>query len=753
MSRRFGDAVPPGPWADPPRQAVVVPIRSNIPHELAGLLVAGISARLKLDELYRSFLDLVATQIATAIANARAYEEERKRAEALADIDRAKTAFFSNVSHQFRTPLTLMLGPLEELINEFGRSDQGLSVPHQIVLVHRSGLRLLKLVNTLLDFSRIEAGRVQAIYEPTDLPSYTAELASVFRSAVEKSEMKLVVDCPAVTEHAFVDRDMWEKIVLNLVSNAFKFTFKGEIEVKLRTTGTHFELAVRDTGIGIPADEVPQLFERFHRVAGAQGRTHEGSGIGLALVQELAKLHGGSVSVESVYGQGSTFSVCIPRGNSHLPATQIGLARTQASTALGAQSFVEEALRWLPDAGVAEDDDFPSIPIATPPTAQGAERARVLIADDNADMRDYVRRLLSSSFLVEAVADGEAALVVIMLSARAGEEAKVEGLAAEVDDYLIKPFSARELLAHVAMNVKAARMRRESTEALRESEKRLSAELAAATRMQQVSTRLVQAGDVSTLLIDVLDAAIDLSSADMGNIQLLEHGVLKIVAHRGFETPFLEFFNSIDQGPAACVTAIEKGERVIVSDVASSEIFAGSPALSVMLAAGARAVQSTPLVSRSGRVLGVLSTHYHAPHRPSHRELRLLDVLARQAADILERRQAEQTQRLLVNELNHRVKNTLASVQAIAQHTLRHTRDPAEFVTSFAGRLQSLSRVHSILSNTTWQGADLGELIRDQLLLGSVDEARLTTWGPAVQLGSQMALHSKRPLMAALFFG
>src|SRR5262249_50161250 len=273
----------------------------------------------------------------------------------------------------------------------------------------------------------------------------------------------------------------------------------------------------------------------------------------------------------SVYGEGSTFSVCIPRGNSHLPATQIGMARTRASTALGAQSFVEEALRWLRDAGVAEDDDFPSIPIATPPTAQDAERARVLLADDNADMRDYVRRLLSSRFDVEAVADGEAALAaarknrpdllltdvmmprldgfgltaavradpqlrdlpVIMLSARAGEEAKVEGLAPGVDDYLIKPFSARELLAHVAMNVKAARMRRESIEALRESEKRLSVELAAATRMQQVSTRLVQAGDVSTLLTDVLDAAIDLSSADMGNIQLLEHGVLKIVAHQG----------------------------------------------------------------------------------------------------------------------------------------------------------------------------------------------------------------------------
>ena len=141
---------------------------------------------------------------------------------------------------------------------------------------------------------------------------------------------------------------MWEKIVLNLVSNAFKFTFDGAIEVKLRKSDGHFELTVHDTGTGIPAEELPKLFERFHRVAGARGRTHEGSGIGLALVQELVRLHGGTVAAESVYGEGTTFRVRIPVGNGHLPQAQVGSAGRQASTAIGAQSFIEEALRWLP---------------------------------------------------------------------------------------------------------------------------------------------------------------------------------------------------------------------------------------------------------------------------------------------------------------------------------------------------------------------------------------------------------------------
>ena len=198
----------------------------------AGVLVAGVSPARKLDAEYRTFYELVAGQIATAIQNVRAAEEERNRLEALAEIDRAKTAFFSNVSHEFRTPLTLMLGPVEDLL---AKSHIGLSpaAKSQLELVNRNGSRLLRLVNTLLDFSRIEAGRMQAIYQPTDLAAFTIELASVFRSATEKAGLQLELDCPQLDEPVFVDRGMWEKIVLNLISNAFKFTFEGAIAVSL----------------------------------------------------------------------------------------------------------------------------------------------------------------------------------------------------------------------------------------------------------------------------------------------------------------------------------------------------------------------------------------------------------------------------------------------------------------------------------------------------------------------------------------
>jgi signal transduction histidine kinase len=288
-------------------RALLLPMATAGEPLCTGVIAVGVSPRRELDQEYKGFFELIARRVAAAIAEARAYEAESRRAQALAEIDRAKTAFFSNVSHEFRTPLTLMLGPLEELKGELTRPTASLSAAHyqQIDFAHRNGLRLLKLVNTLLDFSRIEAGRVQAVYEPTDLAGITAELASVFRSAIEKAGLRLMVDCPDLSEHAYVDREMWEKIVLNLVSNAFKFTFEGEIEVKLRQADDHVELTVRDTGTGIPAHELPKLFERFHRVAGAHGRTHEGSGIGLALVQELVKLHGGSVSVDSQYRKGA----------------------------------------------------------------------------------------------------------------------------------------------------------------------------------------------------------------------------------------------------------------------------------------------------------------------------------------------------------------------------------------------------------------------------------------------------------------
>ena len=463
-------------------------------------------------------------------------QELRVLNERLTELDRLKTKFFANVSHEFRTPLTLMLGPLEDaLADACGVLPS--AAADQLRVSHRNALRLLKLVNTMLDFSRIEAGRLQASYQPTELGTFTAELASNFRSACEKGGLRLVVDCPPLGEPVYVDRDMWEKIVLNLSSNAFKFTLDGEIEVSLGRSdecrvsserkeeprATHpsslatpgcVTLTVRDTGVGIPVEELPQMFERFHRVEHSRGRTHEGTGIGLALVHELVKLHGGTVQVDSVLGEGSTFTVTIPLGTVHLDPQRIGSPSEPAAAGIDSSAFVEEALRWLPDdhREEASEETFSSglaasdrLSIAVQPHGR---RARILWADDNADMRAYVSRLLGRHFDVQAVGDGQAALEaarakppdlvlsdimmprldgfgllielradpqlreipIILLSARAGEENRIEGLEAGADDYLVKPFSARELVAHVGAHLAIARVRKEATEKIHSSE-------------------------------------------------------------------------------------------------------------------------------------------------------------------------------------------------------------------------------------------------------------------------------------------
>jgi PAS domain S-box-containing protein len=520
LSERFA-SLPSGFWDTPPSKALLVPITSPGQDNPAGVLIAALNPYRQLDAGYKGFIDLVAGQIAASIANARAYDAERKRAEALAEIDRAKTVFFSNVSHEFRTPLTLMLGPLQDLL---ARSQTHLSptAKEQLELANRNGARLLRLVNTLLDFSRIEAGRVHAVYQATDLATFTAELASVFRSATERAGLRLLVNCKAPSELAYVDRDMWEKIVLNLVSNAFKFTFEGEIAVSLRQVGRAAELRVRDSGVGIPAEEIPRLFDRFHRVANVRSRTHEGSGIGLALVHELVKLHGGFLRVESAPEQGSTFIVSIPLGQDHLASAQVGGDRALSSTATGAAPFLEEALRWLPQAGQIDPPsqlapDYELMALPAPSSSGRPGRPQVLIADDNADMRLYLMRLLAERFEVQAVANGRAALEAIsqkapdlvlcdvmmpeldgfgllrelraqaatrtlpfiLLSARAGEESRVEGLNAGADDYLVKPFSARELIARVQTHLQMAQVRNQADKAIRESENKLQLSLKA----------------------------------------------------------------------------------------------------------------------------------------------------------------------------------------------------------------------------------------------------------------------------------
>ena len=502
LSSRFRD-LPKGEWNDPPTRAILLPIAQQGQSRPAGVFAAGLNPYRQFTEDYRGFVSLLANQIAGAIANAVAYETERKRAESLAELDRAKTQFFSNVSHEFRTPLTLMLGPLEEVLPA-SRERLSPEQHEQLVVARRNALRLLKLVNTLLDFSRLEAGRVTALFQSTDLCSFTQDVSSVFRSAIEKAALSFSIQCDRLSETAYVDRDMWEKVILNLLSNAFKFTFEGSIGVRLRQVGNTAELSVSDTGTGIPEQELPRVFERFHRVEGAQGRSFEGTGIGLALVQELVKLHGGSVTATSSLGKGSTFTVAIPLGKGHLPAEHLELKPSLRPTAFSGETYVEEAQHWLQHASDSSISQSPG-PLAPSVTQAEVdakdERELVLLADDNGDMRDYVARLLQPSYRVHAVADGAQAVAaarqlrpdlvladvmmpgldgfgllrairddsalshtpVILLSARAGEESRVEGLHAGANDYLVKPFTARELLARVASHLAMSKVRIEQS--------------------------------------------------------------------------------------------------------------------------------------------------------------------------------------------------------------------------------------------------------------------------------------------------
>ncbi|OLN27619.1 Chemotaxis protein methyltransferase CheR [Desulfovibrio sp. DV] len=425
--------------------------------------------------------------------------------EQLKSLDRAKTVFFDNISHEFRTPLTLLLGPLADALSETGLAPTQRA---RLEIAHRNSLRLLKLVNSLLTFARIEAGRAQAVSEPTDLANLTTYLVSNFHSACEHAGLELHIDCPPLPEPVYVDRDMWEKIVLNLLSNAFKFTLHGGITVTLKQSNETVELAVHDTGVGIPAGDLPHVFERFYRVKGVEGRTYEGSGIGLALTRELVGLNGGKIWVASERGKGSVFRVSLPCGTNHLPADQIK-AGAPATPAVAAELGVEESWQWLTmGATVAPDKDDlspfgPTIfkESVSNPTQGNAKslRPRIIWADDNADMRAYVKRMLSDDYAVETVANGEEALAaarreppdlvlsdvmmprldgfgllkalrddtrlravpMILLSARAGEEARIEGLATGADDYLVKPFSGKELLAKIGSTLRMADLRQE----------------------------------------------------------------------------------------------------------------------------------------------------------------------------------------------------------------------------------------------------------------------------------------------------
>ncbi len=406
--------------------------------------------------------------------------------EALAQLDRARIDFFNEVSHELRTPLTLLLWSLEQLKRSAGTLGEG---PNKALAnAEHNARRLLRLVNTLLEFARLESGRIKAVFRPTDLAELTCELASQFRSAVEHAGLELALECAPLPGPAYVDREMWEKIVVNLLANAFKFTAEGRIEVRLEANDGQAELVVRDTGIGIAEEDLPRIFERFYRGKEQAPRGGQGTGIGLALVRELVRLHGGEIRVESAPGKGTALFVALPLGRAHLPehAVQEGPPVAHPGKT---ELYVAEVESWL-------TRDEPPGPAE--PTTAAPEDARVLVVDDNPDMAGYMSRLLGERFRTRAMADGAAALAsvyedapdvlvtdlrmaglggldlvrairsdprisalpIIIVSGLADEEARSVALEAGADDFLVKPFSARELFARVGALVEQAQRSR-----------------------------------------------------------------------------------------------------------------------------------------------------------------------------------------------------------------------------------------------------------------------------------------------------
>ena len=773
----------------------------------------------------------------------------------LAKLDQAKTNFFSNISHEFRTPLTLILGSLEETL---GNAASALSPGQSATLAaaHRNSFRLLKLVNALLEFTRLEAGRVKGAFHPLDLARATAQSASLFESAFVEAGLAFTIDCKPLREPVYADPEMWDKIVLNLLSNAFKFTHSGGVTLSLQGHAGGACLTVRDTGIGMPEEELPNLFQRFHRIEGSEGRSHEGSGIGLALVKELVDLHGGAISVESAEGRGSAFHVSIPFGKSHLPADRVKEAPVPDHSGLRAEPYIVEARSWLPSPreDIRDEESLDS------ESARAATNAmpRVVLADDNADMRDYMGRLLSrAGFEVITVSNGEKALAscladppdlvltdvmmpkldgfglvaklrshertallpIILLSARAGEDARVEGLKSGADDYLVKPFGARELLARADTAVRLAHARKEAMS--REAEiARLRASFESAAvgmahaatdgRWLRVNDRLcVMTGYTREELLGKTFQEIthpaDLET-DLADMHQLLTG---LIANYTIEKRYIRknggiiwvnltvslvrkadgstdyFVSVIDDITARKQAAIELAEsRVRLSGVVDSAMDAiisiDSQQNVVLFNAAAERMFRRKAAHVIGRPLGqLLPPRFikgHARHVEafaktgvSNRAMGNLGALSALRADgsefpieasisqtsiageklftaiirdITERKRAEDMQRLLLAELDHRVKNTLATVQAIAMQTLNAKMRPAAFVEAFSGRIQALGRAHGLLSRSGWQGADLAMLVNEQLMPDIFEsDGRISASGPDIMLEPQAALH------------
>jgi signal transduction histidine kinase len=449
-------------------------------------------------------------------------QEITQRFETLKKLDRQRTKFFGNITHEFRTPLTLILDPLDDVIRKSGM-DLPVRQRDNLLLVKRHAVRLQRLVNTLLDFSRFEAGQMDGMFQPTDIVQFTTELASNFRSSIEAAGLELVVSCDPIEDPVYLCRSMYEKIVLNLLSNAFKFTFEGKIKVSLRMRKRRVELRVIDTGVGIAEADIRRIFQRFATIQNTRSRTSEGTGIGLALVKEMVKMHGGRIIAKSKQDSGSEFIVRLPKGKAHLPAEKVQDSAEVLITS-SVPYYLEELKSWAKTGADPDDKSQAAM------NAAGL-KPTVLVVDDNSDMRMYMRSVLDSRCTVLLAENGVKALQildqgtmpeaiiadlmmpemngyellatlkarkewknipVILLTAQVTEEARIDGLHQGADDYMAKPFSSRELIARVDARVRMARLRNQAQQGLLENNKELEKVVDQQTQELKNSNEMLQ---------------------------------------------------------------------------------------------------------------------------------------------------------------------------------------------------------------------------------------------------------------------
>ena len=422
----------------------------------------------------------VANQSAIAVQQANLYQKTRQQADQLLALDQQKTAFFQNISHEFRTPLTLTIGPLESAVER----GEGLDA-EQSVIALRNSRRLLRLVNQLLDLQRLDAGKMQPTFRPCDLATFTAEVVEAFQTYCERKQITLSTDIAACSP-VYLDLEKFDKVLYNLLSNAMKFTPAGKsIIVRLREADGKAQLQVQDQGIGIRTDQLPYLFERFRQADGSANRSYEGTGLGLSLVKELSVLHGGQVTVQSVYGEGTTFTIDLPLGTGHLPPSQV---IEQMLSAEKGRAAVELSDVEMVSASADRAVSLPPEAAGTQTERASFEGSQVLVVDDNPDLRAYVSCVLQrQGYQVRTAEQGAAGLEmataykpdliitdlmmpgvsglemierirkdailqgtpVILLTAKVDDETRLEGVEQGADAYLSKPFNDRELLAEV----------------------------------------------------------------------------------------------------------------------------------------------------------------------------------------------------------------------------------------------------------------------------------------------------------------